>query len=196
MNESRHVDAAGVTETGGNNVPTAPGPFASFVRFVVCGGGVGLIASAAVPMVARVMPWTLANALITVVSTLLCTELHARITFGTGQRAGWRRHLQSAGSAAGSYAVTTAAVLVLHAVQPTAGALLEQAVYLGAAALAGIGRFVVLRVLVFAVGRDRTQPGADSRTPARRRVPASGARVPAPRRSGMGRTAAPPAFLH
>jgi hypothetical protein len=117
---------------------------------VACGGGVGLLASAVVPRVAEVMPWAVANVLITVVSTLLCTELHALVTFRTGQRPDWRRHLQSAGSAGASYAVTTAAVLALHAMEPAAGALLEQAVYLGAAALAGIGRFAVLRLFVFA----------------------------------------------
>ncbi|WP_276147112.1 hypothetical protein [Streptomyces sporangiiformans] len=166
MSASRHVEVIAIGKPDGGRVPVAPGPLASFVRFVLCGGGVGLLASAAVPMAAEVMPWTMANALITVVSTLLCTELHALITFRTGRPAGWRRHLQSAGSATASYAVTTAAVLVLHAVQPTAGGLLEQAVYLGAAGLAGVGRFLVLRLFVFADGRDgTTEPEVNSRMP-------------------------------
>ncbi|MFH0521777.1 hypothetical protein ACHBTE_31930 [Streptomyces sp. M41] len=130
--------------------PSRPGPFSSFVRFVVCGGGVGILSSAAVPLLASTMPWLLANALITVAGTLLCTELHALFTFGTGRRAGLRRHLQSAGSATAAYLATTAAVLVLHAVQPSASTLWEQTVYLTASALAGIGRFLVLRLFVFA----------------------------------------------
>ncbi|MFD6290275.1 hypothetical protein [Streptomyces sp. NPDC060205] len=130
----------------------APGAFVSFVRFVVCGGGVGVLASGAVALLAGVVPWVVANAVITVASTVLCTELHALFTFGTGRRAGWRRHWQSAGSATAAYAVTSLAVLVLHLVQSSPGMLAEQIVYLGASGLAGVGRFVVLRVFVFAAG--------------------------------------------
>ncbi|MFI1409784.1 hypothetical protein ACH4Y0_07620 [Streptomyces sp. NPDC020707] len=128
----------------------APGALVSFVRFVVCGGGVGVLSSGAVALLAGAMPWVVANAVITVASTALCTELHALFTFGTGKRAGWRRHWQSAGSATAAYAVTSLAVLVLHLVQPSPGVLTEQLVYLGASGLAGVGRFVVLRVFVFA----------------------------------------------
>jgi putative flippase GtrA len=164
MSESPHAEAIDIGTADRGSAPTGSGPLASFARFVVCGGGVSLLASAVVPTVAQVMPWTVANALITVVSTLLCTELHSLITFRTGRLAGWRRHLQSAGSATASYAVTTAAVLVLHAVQPTADRLLEQAVYLSAAGLAGIGRFLVLRLFVFADRGDRTRPAVNSET--------------------------------
>ncbi|MFJ1972794.1 GtrA family protein [Streptomyces sp. NPDC087903] len=129
--------------------PTAPGPLASFIRFVGCGGGVGILSSAAVPLLATQMTWALANAVITVASTLLCTELHALITFGTGRRAGWRRHLQSAGSATAAYLVTCAAMFLLHAVRPSPGMAWEQTTYLGAAALAGVGRFLLLRLFVF-----------------------------------------------
>jgi putative flippase GtrA len=142
--------------------PAAPGPLASFVRFVVCGGGIGVLSSFAVPLVAMTMPWAVANAVITVASTLLCTELHALFTFGTGRRPGWRRHLQSSGSAAAAYAVTCAAMFLLHVIQSAPGMLTEQAVYLTASGLAGIGRFLVLRLFVFADG-DRRQSA--TRTP-------------------------------
>jgi putative flippase GtrA len=134
-------------------IPT--GPAASFIRFVIFGGGVGVLSSLAVPLLATLMPWTLANALITVASTLLCTELHARYTFRTGRRAGWRRHWQSAGSAAAAYVATSAAMFGLHALQPNPGLPTEQIVYLSASGLAGIGRFLILRLFVFATGRDR-----------------------------------------
>ncbi|WP_427921182.1 hypothetical protein [Streptomyces sp. cg40] len=134
---------------------TAPGPFASFVRFVVCGGGVGVLSSLAVPLLATLMPWVAANALITIASTVLCTELHALFTFGTGRRPGLREHWQSAGSATAAYAATSAAILVLHTVQASPSMLTEQIVYLSASALAGIGRFLVLRLFVFA---DRSTP--------------------------------------
>src|SRR5690242_19050761 len=67
--------------------PAAPGPLASFARFVLCGGGIGVLSSFAVPLVAGLMPWAVANAVITVASTILCTELHARFTFGSGKHA-------------------------------------------------------------------------------------------------------------
>jgi putative flippase GtrA len=146
--------------------PSAPGPFSSFVRFVVCGGGVGLLSAAAVPLLATVMPWALANAVITVVSTLLCTELHALFTFGTGRRPGWRRHVQSAGSATAAYLVTCAAMLVLHTVHSSPGLLTQQVVYLTASALAGTGRFLLLRLFVFT---DRRRNDATTTVAARTR---------------------------
>jgi hypothetical protein len=157
-----------MTEVDTRRAPSAPGPLAAFARFVLCGGGVGVASSAGVSWLAALMPWAVANALITVVSTLLCTEVHALFTFGTGGPAGWRRHLQSAGSATAAYAVTSAAVLLLEVVRPTAGALYEQAVYLGAAGLAGLGRFLVLRLCVFAVRTGPTVPvqGTKVLTPA------------------------------
>ncbi|WP_406445433.1 hypothetical protein OHB00_49570 [Streptomyces sp. NBC_00631] len=136
--------------------PTAPGPLASFARFVLFGGGVGLLSSSAVTLLADTMPWTLANAVITVASTVLCTELHARFTFNTGKRPGRHEHWQSAGSAAAAYVVTCTAMFLLHLFQ-TSGTLTEQIVYLGASALAGLGRFLFLRLYTFAAGhRSRT----------------------------------------
>lgn len=140
-------------------------PLASFARFVLCGGGVGVLSSGAVALLGEVMPWVLANALITAASTILCTELHARFTFGTGRHAGWRQHWQSAGSAVAAYAVTSIAVLILHMVQSSPGMLTEQIVYLSASGLAGIGRFLLLRLFVFAGGRSRTSVPALSPTP-------------------------------
>jgi len=136
----------------------APGAFTAFARFVLCGGGVGLASSFAVAALASWIPWVLANALITVVSTLLATELHARFTFGAGGRATWRQHAQSAGSAAAAYAVTCVAMLVLHQLAAAPGAALQQVVYLSASALAGVARFAVLRLVVFA--RNRSQAAA------------------------------------
>ncbi|WP_328443983.1 hypothetical protein OG780_01950 [Streptomyces sp. NBC_00386] len=176
----------------------APGAFTAFARFVLCGGGVGLASSFAVAALAAWIPWGLANALITAASTLLATELHARFTFGAGGHATWRQHVQSAGSAVATYAVTCAAMLVLHQLVAAPGAVLEQAVYLSASALAGVARFVALRLVVFARGhaqdaasvrrdsasdaasvhRDLAQDAATVR--ATRPVPATAARVTAP----------------
>ena len=133
-----------------------PGPIAAFIRFVIFGGGVGVLSSFAVALLAKSMPWAVSNALITVASTLLCTELHARYTFGKENGAGWREHWQSAGSATAAYLATSAAVFVLHLAQASPGILTEQIVYLGASGLAGTGRFLVLRLYVFATRTDRT----------------------------------------
>lgn len=146
------TEAPGATRTTG---AATPGPLASFARFVLCGGGVGLLSSGAVALLAATMPWTLANALITVASTILCTELHARFTFGAGRRAGWRQHWQSAGSATAAYIVTCVAMFALHLAQSSPSMLTEQIVYLGASGIAGTGRFLVLRLFVFAAGRDK-----------------------------------------
>ncbi|MFJ4670742.1 GtrA family protein [Kitasatospora purpeofusca] len=139
------------------------GGFVAFARFVVCGGGVGVVASFAVAALAGRLPqvpWILVNALVTAASTLLATELHARFTFGMGGRATWRQHVQSAGSAVAAYAVTSAAVLVLHQVVARPGAVAEQAVYLSASALAGVARFAVLRLVVFARTRSTASAAA------------------------------------
>ncbi|WP_424882502.1 hypothetical protein [Streptomyces sp. SLBN-8D4] len=136
--------------------PAALNPVVSFLRFVVLGGGVGVLSGLAVPLLAMTLPWAVTNALVTAVSTLLCTELHARFTFGTGRRAGWREHWQSAGSATAAYLATTAAVYVLHLVRPAPGILSEQIVYLSASALAGLGRFALLRLYVFAIAVEGT----------------------------------------
>ncbi|MFJ4841064.1 hypothetical protein [Streptomyces sp. NPDC088746] len=121
---------------------------AAFVRFVVCGGGVGLAASGALVLLGERIPLVLANAVITVVSTVIATELHSRISFRSDRR-GWRIHLQSGLTVVVSYAFTTGALLVLHAVQAAPSALVEQTVYLSASAAAGVGRFALLRMVVF-----------------------------------------------
>nr|WP_308315763.1 hypothetical protein [Streptomyces sp. ISL-100] len=122
---------------------------AAFVRFVVCGGGVGLASSGVLVLLHDRMPLAVANALVTVVSTLIATELHGRVSFRS-ERGGWGVHLQSGLTVLVSYAFTTGALLGLYAVQSAPSVLTEQAVYLSASALAGIGRFAVLRLVVFA----------------------------------------------
>lgn len=151
-----------ITGTAQSRQQAAPGAFAAFARFVFCGGGVGLASSFAVAALASWIPWGMANALITAGSTLLATELHARFTFGAGGRATWRQHVQSAGSAAAAFAVTCVAMLVLQQLVAAPGAVLEQVVYLSASALAGVARFAVLRLVVFA--RNRSQVAATVRT--------------------------------
>ncbi|MFJ8719382.1 GtrA family protein [Streptomyces violaceus] len=147
----------------------APGAFTAFARFVLCGGVVGLASSFAVAALASWIPWVVANALITAVSTLIATELHARFTFRAGGRATWRQHAQSAGSAAAAYAVTCAAMLGLHQLVAAPSAVLEQVAYLSACALAGAaqGRTQGRRASVPAVSASQPMP---STQPARRQT--------------------------
>ncbi|MFF5500194.1 GtrA family protein [Streptomyces aquilus] len=132
---------------------------ASFIRFVVFGGGVGVLSSFAVAGLAIGVPWGVSNAVVTVLSTVLCTELHARYTFGKKRGAEWREHWQSAGSAGVAYLATSLAVFVLGLVQREHSLVTEQVVYLGASGLAGVGRFLVLRLFVFAGQRERSARG-------------------------------------
>ncbi|MEV5609510.1 GtrA family protein [Streptomyces sp. NPDC052225] len=154
-------------ETAQRQPQAAPGAVAAFARFALCGGGVGVASSFAVAALSGWIPWALANALITVASTLLATDLHARFTFGAGGHATWRQHLQSAGSAAAAYAVTCGAMLVLHLLVAAPGAAMEQVVYLSASALAGVARFVVLRLVVFARTRAQAAQTAQTALPTR-----------------------------
>ncbi|WP_329235423.1 hypothetical protein OHB07_31975 [Streptomyces sp. NBC_00111] len=137
----------------------------AFVRFVVCGGGVGLAASGALVLLGERVPLVLANAVITVVSTVVATELHSRITFRSAH-GGWRVHLRSGLTVAVSYAFTTGALLVLHAVQEAPSAVVEQTVYLSASAAAGVGRFALLRLVVFAPSAAPSPSAAASPAPA------------------------------
>jgi putative flippase GtrA len=151
-------------------VPGDRGPVAAFIRFVVCGGGVTLLSSAVLLLAAGHAPFAAANAVVTAASTLLATELHHRFTFNsrpgkgssdfssdrhgagiaTAGFAGWRIHAKSALTLLVAYLFTTAAVLLLGAAHPHPSPLLAQAVYLAASGLAGTGRFLVLRLVVFA----------------------------------------------
>lgn len=140
-----------------------PSAYTAFARFTLLGGTVGLASSLTVAALATQIPWGLANALVTILSTLLATELHARFSFSAGGHATWRQHTQSAGSAAAAFALTCTATLALHQLVATPDAMLQQTVYLSASALAGVARFAVLRLVVFA--RNHTQtPTTSHRT--------------------------------
>ncbi len=142
------------------------GAVACFLRFAVLGGGTGVLAGLAAPLLATVTPWVVANAVVTAASTALSTELHSRVTFAQGRGAGWRGHAQSAGSAAVAYLVTCTAVGILHLLDPSPSVPAEQFVHLGASGLAGIGRFLVLRHCVFTARNTPAPRAAEPLTPA------------------------------
>ncbi|WP_020550330.1 hypothetical protein [Embleya scabrispora] len=131
------------------NQPSTPGTVASFARFVVFGGGTGLASSAALVALSGHLSIAVANAIVTVAGTILATELHSRFAFRAG-RANLKAHFQAGGSAAVAYLFTTAAMLGLHAVQAAPSIMVEQGTYLAASGVAGLARFVFLRLAVFA----------------------------------------------
>ncbi|MGC0327543.1 putative flippase GtrA [Streptomyces sp. SAI-170] len=137
---------------------------AAFGRFAALGCGVTLAASATLVVLAQWMPWVAANALTTVASSVVTTELHARVSFRHG-RPGLAGHLKSGATIAAGWLVTSAAVAALAALRPDAGLVPQQAVYLTATALVGIGRYLVLRLAVFA------QRAPRPRTAERRALP-------------------------
>ncbi|MFJ5305130.1 hypothetical protein [Streptomyces sp. NPDC088350] len=134
----------------------------AFGRFAGLGSGVTLAASAVLVLLSQWIPWPAANALTTVASTAIATELHARVAFGHG-RPGLAGHLKSAATIAVGWLVTSGAVGALAALRPGAGLVLQQTVYLSATALVGIGRYLVLRLAVFAERAPRTRAGGDVR---------------------------------
>ncbi|MEU5718731.1 hypothetical protein AB0G71_23765 [Streptomyces sp. NPDC020403] len=156
--------------------PTAHSLVAAFTRFAVCGGGVGLAASGILVLLSGPVPMVVANALVTVVSTVVATELHSRISFRSG-RGGWGVHLQSGLTVALSYAFTTGALLTLLTLRPASSALVQQGVYLSASALAGVGRFALLRLVVFARPVARAAPTAGTWTERAADTPAMTARA-------------------
>jgi putative flippase GtrA len=135
---------------------------AAFGRFAGLGSAVTLAASAALVLLSQWIPWMAANALTTVASTLVATELHARVSFGHG-RPGLTGHLKSAATIALGWLVTSAAVGTLAALRPGAGLVLQQTVYLSATALVGTGRYLVLRLAVFTESAPQRRIGGDAR---------------------------------
>jgi putative flippase GtrA len=133
---------------------------AAFGRFAALGSGVTLAASAALVVLSQWIPWAAANALTTVASSVVATELHARVSFGHG-RPGLAGHLKSGATIAAGWLATSAAVAALTALRPDAGLVLQQTVYLTATALVGLGRYLVLRLAVFTPRAPRPGPRTD-----------------------------------
>jgi putative flippase GtrA len=142
------------TEVSGGRPVAAVRAVPAFVRFVVFGGGVTLLGSGALLLVGDRAPVAAANAVVTVVTTLLATELHTRFTFRRG-RAGWSDHCASGLTVLLSYLFTTGALLGYDALHTGNGALVRQGVYLAASGAAGIARFLLLRYVFARTGRTR-----------------------------------------
>jgi putative flippase GtrA len=99
-----------------------------------------------------------ANAVALGVTAIGNTAANRRLTFGVRGRASLvRDHVAGLSAFAIALALTSGCVLVLAAVAPTAGRVIELAVLVGANAVATVLRFVLLRSWI---ARDRSIPDA------------------------------------
>ncbi|MFC4030801.1 hypothetical protein ACFO3J_04880 [Streptomyces polygonati] len=153
-----------VTIAGSGSQHGSTAAVLAFARFVVFGGGVTLLGSGALLLIGDRIPLAAGNAGVTVATTLLATELHCRFTFHRGA-AGWSDHGASGLTVLISYLFTTGALLAFDTLHPHSGALLRQGVYLAASGLAGVGRFLLLRLVVFAGARSGAGSGAGAGGP-------------------------------
>ncbi|WP_414639067.1 glycosyltransferase [Actinophytocola sp.] len=94
-------------------------------------------------------PVLLANLVALVITTLFNTEANRRFTFAARDKTRGKTHLQGFVVFGLYYAFTSAALLVLHRVDPDPTRLLELAVLLISSVLGTAGRFVLLRGWVF-----------------------------------------------
>ncbi|HEX3825544.1 MAG TPA: bifunctional glycosyltransferase family 2/GtrA family protein [Mycobacteriales bacterium] len=135
----------------------SPGLFRQLSRFAV----IGVLSTAAYLGLYVALRGELgafgANALALALTTVANTAANRRLTFGIAGREGALRHqLQGAGVFAAALAVTSAALVALHAAQPHPFRSLELAVLVIANLVATGLRFVLLRHWVFRVAALRS----------------------------------------
>jgi putative flippase GtrA len=129
-------------------------------------GLIGLVSTAATAALYALMrswvPPLTANLATLVAVNLLNTEANRRLTFPGAGISGRRVHLQGLVVFAMYYALTSGALLGLHAVDAQPSRWLEVAVLLAASVLGTAGRFALMRGWVFA---RRTSPLTDEAGP-------------------------------
>jgi putative flippase GtrA len=123
-------------------------------------GGLSTVATLGLYALLRTWwPPLVANLVALVVTTLLNTEANRRFTFARSAGPSGRVHLLGLLVFAGYYALTSAALLLLHAFVAKPSTLLELTVLLGACLVGTAARFFVLRYWVF-----RTNDGPEQQT--------------------------------
>ena len=117
-------------------------------------GLIGLVSTAATAVLYALLrswlPPLVANLFALVMVTFLNTEANRRLTFPGAGASGRRIHLQGLVVFAMYYALTSGALLGLHAVDAQPSRWLEVVVLLAASVLGTAGRFVLMRSWVFA----------------------------------------------
>jgi putative flippase GtrA len=100
-----------------------------------------------------------ANLVALVITTLFSTEANRRFTFIKVPSSSTRVHFQGLLVFAGYYALTSAALLVLHAHVTRPSTVLELTVLLSAYLVGTAGRFFLLRAWVFKSEQPNTEMG-------------------------------------
>ncbi|GGF93948.1 hypothetical protein GCM10007304_04680 [Rhodococcoides trifolii] len=121
--------------------------WSQLVRFAAVGGSSNVVY---VVLFAVMMRYgsVLANLAGVVVSTVLATELHRRLTFHAASRVGWfTAQWEGGGLALVGLVTSYAALAVLHAAVDAPSWVVSAAVVIGASAAAGLVRFIALRGL-------------------------------------------------
>jgi putative flippase GtrA len=119
------------------------------ISFAIIGG---LSTVATLALYALFRDWwspLLANLVALVITTLLNTEANRRFTFIKTRSSSTRVHFQGLLVFAGYYALTSAALLILHAIVVQPSTVLELTVLLSAYLVGTAGRFFLLRAWVF-----------------------------------------------
>jgi len=98
------------------------------------------------------LPVVAANIASMAVGTIAANEMHARWTFRSPKR-GLRMHTEAGFTTLVTWILSSGALLTLERLDPDAGSLVKIAVQVGATAVAGTVRYLVLLVWVFAVHR-------------------------------------------
>ena len=124
----------------------------SFARFVTVGGSTTALSAGGLLVLREWMPLAVANIAAMVVGTIIANELHARWTFRSPER-GLRMHTEAGFTTLITYVLSSGALLVLERTQPDASGLVVAGVQVGATAVAGALRYLLLLVWVFAVHR-------------------------------------------
>jgi len=112
-----------------------------------------------------------ANAVVLALTAIANTAANRRFTFGVrGRERLLRHHAQGAVVFVLTLALTSGALLVLHALAPSPPRLVEVAVLIAASTMATVIRYVALKAWVFAHGRRRPAGPAPSPDPALQRA--------------------------
>jgi putative flippase GtrA len=112
-----------------------------------------------------------ANAVVLALTAVANTAANRRFTFGVrGRERLLRHHAQGAVVFVLTLALTSGALLVLHALAPSPPRLVEVAVLIAASTMATVTRYVALKAWVFAHGQRRPAAPAPSPDPALQRA--------------------------
>jgi putative flippase GtrA len=130
----------------------------ALVRFASVGTATTVLYAVLYLLAVEVLPPHLANLASMVVTTVVSTEWHRGWTFRS-PNSGLRTHLRAGLVTTVTYGMTSAGLLILTALRPEAEEVAQVAVLVVATTVAGLIRFAVLRLWVFApVPADQQEP--------------------------------------